>query len=157
MMSMKIIQFSRTTLPPSRLACPATSKIFPSPWPCTANFKRPLPHSQIITNQLKEKIIQGWLLYGIRSFLQVGLRFQYQFINLVWLSVDFFSFSWSQSRTQSNFEKSFQNCFWKSNFSPSSYSEETRWGYLVVITTAQLHSTKPELRSCACSNTARGV
>ena len=28
---------------------------------------------------------------------------------------------------------------------------------LVVITTAQLHSTKPELRFCAGSNPARGV
>ena len=27
--------------------------------------------------------------------LQVGFRFQYQIINLVWLSFDFFSFSWS--------------------------------------------------------------
>ena len=28
---------------------------------------------------------------------------------------------------------------------------------VVVITTAQLHSTKPELRFCAVSNPARGV
>ena len=28
---------------------------------------------------------------------------------------------------------------------------------VVVITTVQLHSTKPELRFCAGSNTARGV
>ena len=28
---------------------------------------------------------------------------------------------------------------------------------VVVITTAQLHSTKPELRFCACSNPDRGV
>ena len=38
---------------------------------------------------------QGWLSYIIRSFLQVGFRFQYQLINLAWLSIDFFSFSWS--------------------------------------------------------------
>ena len=50
---------------------------------------------QMITNQLKESIIQGWLLYIIRTFLQVSFRFQYQSINLVWLSFDFFSFSWS--------------------------------------------------------------
>ena len=48
-------------------------------------------------NQLKENIIQGWLLYVIRSFLQVDFRFQYQLINLVWLSFDFFSFSWTSS------------------------------------------------------------
>ena len=29
------------------------------------------------------------------QILQVGFRFQYQLINLVWLSFDFFSFSWS--------------------------------------------------------------
>ena len=33
----------------------------------------------------------------IRSFLQPGFRFQYQLINLVWLSFYFFSFSWSLS------------------------------------------------------------
>ena len=31
------------------------------------------------------------------------------------------------------------------------------WHGVVVITTAQLHSTKPELRFCAGSNPARGV
>ena len=54
----------------------------------------PLP-LQVIINKLKEDIIQGWLLYVIRSLLQLGFRFQYQLINLVWLSFDFFSFSWS--------------------------------------------------------------
>ena len=53
------------------------------------------PPLQMITNQFKENIIQRWLLYVIRSFIQVRFRFQYQFINLVWLSFDFFSFSWS--------------------------------------------------------------
>ena len=55
------------------------------------------PPLQMITNQnqLKENIIQGWLLRVIRSFFQVGFRFQYQLSNLVWLSFDFFSFSWS--------------------------------------------------------------
>ena len=49
----------------------------------------------MITNNLKENIIQEWLLYVIRSFLQVGFRFQYKLINLVCLSFHFFSFSWS--------------------------------------------------------------
>ena len=53
------------------------------------------PLFQIITNQLKKSIIQQWLLYVIRSFFQVGFRFQYQLINLFWFSFDFFSFSWS--------------------------------------------------------------
>ena len=52
------------------------------------------PPLQMITNQLKENIIQGWLLRVIRPFLQVGFRFQYQLINLIWLSLDFFSFRW---------------------------------------------------------------
>ena len=74
--------------------CPCTSKIFPPPWPSTSNSK-PTPSLQMITSQLKENIFQGWLLYVIKSVLQVGFRFQYQLINLVWLSFDFFSFSWS--------------------------------------------------------------
>ena len=48
--------------------------------------------------------------------------FQYQLINLVWLSIHFFSFNWSQSRPQSNFKKS------KNSFSSSSYSVKIRWG-----------------------------
>ena len=53
------------------------------------------PPLHMIFNRLKEVIIQGLLLYVIRSFLQVGVRFQYQFINLARLSFDLFSFSWS--------------------------------------------------------------
>ena len=82
--------------PHSYPPCPSTSKILPSPWPWTSNIQfqtnSPL---QMITNQLKESIIWRWLLYVIRSFLQVGFRCQYQLINCVWLSFDFFSFSWS--------------------------------------------------------------
>ena len=74
--------------------CPSMSKILPPSWPWTSNFKRS-PPLQMITNQLKENIIQGSLLYIIRSFVQVSFRFQYHFVNLVWLSFDFFSFSWS--------------------------------------------------------------
>ena len=61
--------------------CPSTSKILPPLWPWMCNFKWTTP-LQIITSQLKENIIQGWLLYAIKSFLQVGYRFQYQFIIL---------------------------------------------------------------------------
>ena len=53
------------------------------------------PPLQMVTNQLEEHIIQRGLLYVIRSFLQVGFLFQYQLINLIWLSFDFFSFTWS--------------------------------------------------------------
>ena len=47
----------------------------------------------MITNQLEENIIQGWLLCVIRSFLWVGFRFQYQVINLAWF---YFLFSMEQ-------------------------------------------------------------
>ena len=58
-------------------------------------FQTKPPSLQMIPNQLRGNIIQEWLLHVIRSFLQVGFRFQYQLIYLVWLSFDFFSFSWS--------------------------------------------------------------
>ena len=81
----------RTPQPP----CPSKSNILPPPLPWTSNFKRTLHPLYMLTNQLKENIIQGWLLYVIKSFLQVGFCFQYQLINLAWLSFGFFSFSWS--------------------------------------------------------------
>ena len=34
-------------------------------------------------------------LFLVTMFFQVGFRFQYQLINLAWLSFDFFLFSWS--------------------------------------------------------------
>ena len=82
----------------------------------------PSPNGNQITNHWKENIIQGWLLYIIRSFLQVSFCFHYQLINLVWLSIDFFPFSWSQPRPQSCFKKL------KTSFSPSSYNEKLCWG-----------------------------
>ena len=60
----------------------------------TPNFKWTSP-LQMITNQLKDNIIQVWLLYVIKSFLQVDFRIHYQLINLVWLSFLFFSFNLS--------------------------------------------------------------
>ena len=75
--------------------CQFTSKIFPLPWSWTSNFKWTHPPLQMKTNRLKENIIEGWLLCVIGSFLQIGFRFHYQLINLVWLSFDFFSFSCS--------------------------------------------------------------
>ena len=50
------------------LPYPSTSKTLPSPWPWTSSFKQtPIP-LQMITNQLEEHIIQGWLLYVVRSW-----------------------------------------------------------------------------------------
>ena len=43
-------------------------------------FQTNLPSLQMITNQFKENIIQGWLSYVIRFFLQVGFHLQYQLI-----------------------------------------------------------------------------
>ena len=113
--------FKTTSLP----HCPATSKILPPPWPWA--FGRPVSNEstlllQIITCQLKENLIQGWLWYVIRSSLRVGFCFQYQLINLAWLSTDFFPFSWIQPRPQSYFKKV------KTSFLPSSYSEKVCWG-----------------------------
>ena len=76
MTSMKIVQFSRPPTPLVHLR----PKFFHPPWPWTSNFKW-TPPLQMMTNQLKENIIQGWLLYVIRSFLYFGSRFQYQLIN----------------------------------------------------------------------------
>ena len=56
-------------------------------WVWTSNFKPTSPPTlspQMINNQLKENIIQGWLLHVIRSFLQVGFVFS---INSLILSV----------------------------------------------------------------------
>ena len=79
----------------------------------------PLPLSLLmITGQSKEKHNPRMTYMFIRSFPQVSFRFQYQIIDLVWLSIDFFSFSWSQSHPQSNLKKS------KTSFLPSSYSEK---------------------------------
>ena len=107
----------KTTHPPP---CLATSKIFPplDLGPPVSN-ESPLP-LQIITNQLKENVIQG-LLHVIRSFHQVGFCSQYQLINLVWLFIDSYTFNWSQPRPKSYFEKL------KTSFSPSSYSEKMCW------------------------------
>ena len=68
-----------------------TSKILPPPWPWTSNFKR-TPLFPNDNQSIKKSIIQGWLLYVIRPFLQVGFRFQYQLVNLVWLPFNIFSF-----------------------------------------------------------------
>ena len=77
--------------------CPSMSTILWPSWPWTSNFNQTLPPPlllQMLTSQLKENIIQGWILYVIKPFLQVGFRFWYQLINLAWLSFVFFSFTW---------------------------------------------------------------
>ena len=91
MTSLKTIQFSRTPTPLDHL-----SAIFVTLLTLDIQFQMtPSGPLQMITNQFKDNIIQRWLLYVIRSFLQVGFRFQYQPINLFWFSFDFNLFSWS--------------------------------------------------------------
>ena len=97
----KLSNFQDLSLP-----CPSTSKILPPPWPWMSNFKW-TPSLQVIISQLKENIIQEWLLDVIRSFLQVGFHFQCQLINLVWLSFplsgfpfDFFSLCMCMNETK---------------------------------------------------------
>ena len=110
--SMKIVQFSRSITPLVQLR---PKFLHPLDLGHPVSNKSPsFPSYNQITNQLKKNIIQGWLLYVIRSFLQVVFCFYHQLINLVWLSIDFFPFCWSQPRPQSCFMKL------KTSFSPSS-------------------------------------
>ena len=74
--------------------CLSTSKNFPLPWPWMYNF-RWAPSLKMITNQLKKKHKQRKTIICCQVILKVGLHFQYQLINLVWLPSDLFSFRWS--------------------------------------------------------------
>ena len=74
-------------------SCPSASKILPPLWLWMCNFKWTTP-LQIITSQLKENIIQGWLIcYQVLS--SGSLSFSVSIHNLVWLSFNFFAFIWS--------------------------------------------------------------
>ena len=91
MTSMTIAQFSRPVqsrpkfFHPLDLRRPISNELpLPSPND-NQSIKRKHNPIRIITHK--------GLLYVIRSFPQVGFHFQYQPINLVWLSIDFFSFS----------------------------------------------------------------
>ena len=90
MTSMKVVQFSR---PPHPLVQLRPKFFHPLDLGRPISNEPPPPPLQMISNQLKENITQGYLLYVIRSFLQVGFRFQYQLMNFVWLSIYLFSFS----------------------------------------------------------------
>ena len=87
MTPMKIVQYSKPQPP-----CSCTSKFHPPPCPWTSNFKRilppPLPSpSDKQSVKRKHNPRMTFICYQvIMSFLQVGFRFQYQLISLVWLS-----------------------------------------------------------------------
>ena len=99
---MKIIQFLRPP-PPLSIYVPNSS----TPLTLDVQFQMnspppnpPPPHptpsiylSPIDSQSIKRKPNRRMTIYITRPFLQVGFCFQYQFINLVWLSFDFFSFS----------------------------------------------------------------
>ena len=76
----------------------------------------------MITNQLKGNIILGWLFICYQAFPSSRLSFSVSTHYLFWLSIDFFSFRWSQSRPQNNLKKL------KTYFLPSSYSKKMNWG-----------------------------
>ena len=76
---------------PCKLFNPATSKILPSSWPCTPIFKQPpSPPSSNDNQSIKRKHNTRMPIICYQVFIQVGFCFQYQLINLVWLSTDFF-------------------------------------------------------------------
>ena len=94
MTSMKITQCSR---PPLHPPCLPTSKILPP-----LDLGRPISNKpfQMITNQLKVNIIQGWLLYVIRSGLSFRSAFVFNINSLIFsgFRLTFFAFIWSKSR-----------------------------------------------------------
>ena len=92
MTSMKVVQFLRF---PTLLVDLRPKFFHPLDLGHLISSKPPPFPLQMKTSQLKENIMQGWILYAIRSFLQFGFRFQYQLINFVWFSFDFMSFSWT--------------------------------------------------------------
>ena len=100
MLSMKIFQFWRP-LPPPQPPCLATSKILPPLWHWTSNFKQTCPF-QMMTNQLKGKIILGWLS-GLSS--RSAFVFSINSLILYGQLIGFFPFGLSQHCPQSNFKK----------------------------------------------------
>ena len=102
MSSMKIAIFSRL---PTLLVQLCQNFFHPLDLGRPVSNNLPPVHLQMITNQLKENIIQGWLLYVIRSFLQVGFCFQYQLTDLVWLSINSFCIYLKQISSKLNWTR----------------------------------------------------
>ena len=88
MTSMKTVKFLRPLTP---LVHPRP-KFFP-PFDLWRSISKKPPR-QMITNQEKENIIQGWLLFVLRSFFLAVFCFQYQLINFDWLYFDSISDFW---------------------------------------------------------------
>ena len=99
MASMTVVQFSRSLNP-------LYSYVQNSSTPLTLDVQSQInarPPSTNDNQTIKRKHNQGMTLNIIRSFLHVSFCFQFQLINLVWFSTDFFQFSWSQPCPQSYF------------------------------------------------------
>ena len=115
MTSMKISQFSR---PPNPLVH-LRPEFSPPPIDLGRPKRRPkLFHLQIITNQFKENIIQGWLLHVIRSFLRSDFILS---INSLILSGFPLTFIHLAEATL------VLGAILKTSFSPSSYNEKMCW------------------------------
>ena len=74
--------------------CSSTSKILPLLWPWTSNFKGTV-RLQMITNQLKENIIHGWLFMWSGPSFWSAFVFSINSLILSGFPVKFFSVSWS--------------------------------------------------------------
>ena len=118
MTSMKNVQFTRL---PTRLVqlCPILFH--------PLDLRRPIPNkphplSPNDNQPIKRKHNSRMTMICYQVFPSGRRFFQYQLINLVWLSVDFFPFSRRKPRPQSYFK------ILKTSFSPSSFSKKICWG-----------------------------
>ena len=90
MASMKIAQFLRPSTHFVHLR-PKFFNSFDLERPISSDFL-PSPNDN---QSIKRKHNPRMTIYVIRYSLHVGFRLQYQLVSLIWLSFDFFSFSWS--------------------------------------------------------------
>ena len=139
MTSLKIGDFSRLPTPLIQLRSkffhllvlgrPISNEPLPSP---NYNQSAKRKHNPRMTTACFQFFPSGRLLFSL-----------YQLINLIWLPIDFYPFSWSHSCPQSYFEQV------KTSFSASSYSEKMCWGSsLSWILTIYFFVA---LYSCVCS------
>ena len=97
MAAMKISQFLRPLTPLVQL-CPKFFHPLDLGRPIVQFQTNPPPPASPLPSpnynqSIKRKHNLRMTMHVIRSFLQVGFCSQYQFINLVWLSIDFYPFS----------------------------------------------------------------
>ena len=85
--------------------------------------------------------------------------FIYSFVCVFILCPLFFPYKGGRTRALRYACKTDQDDFalWITSYHLISWRKPQWWRGVVVITTEQLHSTKPGLRFCTCSNPARSV